>query len=373
MKITFCMYQIITGGIEKVLLQIIETLPKDYEIDIITKKPVTEKFFLRFFKQKCIKVQTLKYLPIKFDRKKTFFVLKWIYNLINKIRKIKNANFFNQKDLIVDFFNCSFANIIKYSKTPKIGWYHSGFEIYKENLTQNNEIFQTIYDKFVVLTKYFENELIKSNFNKSKIVQIYNIFDIKNIQNLSKMDENIPKNEKFFTFVGRFDIQKDHICVIKAFEKIVPNFKDVKIYFIGDGPLRSDYEKLVKSKNLQNNIIFLGTLSNPFIYVKNAIANILASPSEGLPNTLIEAMILKTLNISSNFPCASEVLLDGGIIFNDYDQLAQILEDILNNKIYKNSLINNAYKNVDRFKKEIVKDQILELFEKTANKKRNKV
>lgn len=131
--------------------------------------------------------------------------------------------------------------------------------------------------------------------------------------------------------------------------------------------------ELVKSKNLQNNIIFLGTLSNPFIYVKNAIANILASPSEGLPNTLIEAMILKTLNISSNFPCASEVLLDGGIIFNDYDQLAQILEDILNNKIYKNSLINNAYKNVDRFKKEIVKDQILELFEKTANKKRNKV
>lgn len=81
-------------------------------------------------------------------------------------------------------------------------------------------------------------------------------------------------------------------------------------------------------------------------------------------------MILKTLNISSNFPCASEVLLDGGIIFNDHDQLAQILEDILNNKIDKNSLINNAYKNVDRFKKEIVKDQILELFEKNSKQKK---
>ena len=60
-KVSFLMYQVITGGIEKCLLTIIENLSKydKYEFTIITKKEVTSKYFLDFFQKYNVKILTL--------------------------------------------------------------------------------------------------------------------------------------------------------------------------------------------------------------------------------------------------------------------------------------------------------------------------
>ena len=49
-KIIFCMHQIITGGIETCLVRIVENLltTDEYEFKIVTRKKVTEDFFVDF-------------------------------------------------------------------------------------------------------------------------------------------------------------------------------------------------------------------------------------------------------------------------------------------------------------------------------------
>ena len=51
-KITFCMYQFITGGIERSLVELLQNLSqyKQYKFSVVVEKPITEKIYNDFFK-----------------------------------------------------------------------------------------------------------------------------------------------------------------------------------------------------------------------------------------------------------------------------------------------------------------------------------
>ncbi len=361
MKITFCMHQIITGGIEKSLVSLLEYCSFDGNVNfaVIVEKPITEQIFSDFFAERGIKVQLLENKRIEFDKKKTGCLLKFVYKIVNKFykkrRKAELKKYLATSDLVIDYFNCSFCDLLKDIKIPKIGWYHSGFAQYKKHLAEYNKKYSKTYDKLVVITKSFQSELCHDRYIGNKIVQIYNPFDIEEIQAKATQAADKPiDGESFFTFVGRFHKDKDHQTIIDAFEIIAAQYPKVKIYFIGEGETRPYYESIVKTKKLEKNIIFLGKLDNPFGYIKYAMANILSSPSEGLSNVLVEGAILGTLNISSDCPSGpAEILLDGsaGLLYpvGDSKKLAQIMKDVLEDKVYKNELIENANKAIDRF------------------------
>ena len=379
-KITFCMYQIITGGIEKSLIQLLDNLSKfpKYKFAIIVEKPLKEKIFIDFFKKHNIKVYNLETKKIEFDKKRTNFLLKFIYKLINKFYKKQKAHiikkYLTKTDLIIDYFNCSFCDLLKDINVPKIGWYHSGFLQYKKHFNSLNKKYAKTYDKLVVITESFKSQLINDEHIGSKVVQIYNPFDIEKIKNMAATANDIPQKERYFTFVGRFHEDKDHQTVIDAFELIAPKHSDVKIYFIGDGDTRKYFENIVKAKKLEKNIIFLGTLDNPFGYMKYATANILSSPSEGLSNVLVEGAILKTLNIASD--CLSgpaEILLNGkaGLLYpvGNSKKLAQIMEDVLEDRVNRKELIENAYSAICRFDGDSITNQFINLSSHVINQK----
>lgn len=378
MKITFCMYQIITGGIEKSLIQLLDNLSKfpKYKFTIIVEKPLREKTFIDFFKQHHITVYNLETKKIEFDKKRTNFLLKFIYKLINIFYKKQKAHiikkYFTETDLIIDYFNCSFCDLLNGINIPKIGWYHSGFSQYEKHFNRLNKKYAKTYDKLVVITESFKSHLMRNEYIGSKVIQMYNPFDIKKIRNMASVANDIPTKERYFTFVGRFHEDKDHQTVIDAFELIAPKYSDVKIYFIGDGETRHYYEHIVKTKKLEKNIIFLGTQNNPFRYMKYATGNILSSPSEGLSNVLVEGAILGTLNIASDCPSGpAEILLNGkgGLLYpvGDCKKLAQIIEDILENKVNKTELIKNATKGIHRFNVDNITQQFMDLCNQVVN------
>ncbi len=371
MKITFCMYQFVMGGIEKSLLQILTEMLKSNicQISIVVRKPHVEKDFADFCNRNKIKLDIIPYQEITYDKAKTSFLKKFFIKVFNKIQKIRSKHFLQSllkgQDLVIDYFNCSFYDLLKKINIPKIGWYHSSFKQYEKNFLRNNKKYARLYDCFVVITKSFQSKLITDKYIGAKTVQIYNPFNIAKIKKQA-IQADYPKDEKYFTFVARFHDDKDHQTIIDAFEHIFAKFPDVKIYFVGDGETKSHYEKIVRNKNLQNNLIFCGKLANPLGYIQHATANILSSPSEGLSNILVEGAILGTLNIASDCPSGpAEILLNGkgGVLYpvGDNKKLAQIMEDVLENKINTQELINNADKEINRFDSTEIAKQILTL------------
>ena len=58
--------------------------------------------------------------------------------------------------------------------------------------------------------------------------------------------------------VARLDKQKDHFTLLKAFELLVKEIKNVQLLLVGDGPLKKELQDIVKELNIESNVEFLG-------------------------------------------------------------------------------------------------------------------
>ena len=81
---------------------------------------------------------------------------------------------------------------------------------------------------------------------------------------------------------------------------------------IGYGPKKNKIINFIKDNNLKDNVCVLKFKKNPFPYLKLADIFVLSSKYEGLPNVLLEALVLKKYIISSNCPTGPKEILDNG-------------------------------------------------------------
>ena len=90
--------------------------------------------------------------------------------------------------------------------------------------------------------------------------------------------------------IGRFSEEKNHLGLLKSFQKFYANHPDSELWLIGDGNLRPAAEKYARENGLEDAVKFLGLQSNVYGYMHDADVFALPSTYEGIPMTLIEAM-----------------------------------------------------------------------------------
>lgn len=342
-KIGFCIDSLETGGAERLLVDIVNTLyeTKEYEIHILTKLK-SNSYFFNLIKDK-----------IKYD----FLLEKKSEGFFSKTRDsiIKKINFkkFSEKvDIIIDFLDgdfCSYIKDIKYKK--KIVWLHSSYKnllIRKKNMDEKLKY----YDKILVIADDMEKELLEARKDLKNIYKVDNFVDYQEID--KKLNEdlkvNFDFNQKYFLTVCRLnEEQKDLKTLIEAFSLYKG---DEKLVIAGDGPDRKILEDLCIEKNIKDKVIFLGMISNPFIFMKNSQAFILSSKVEGFGLVLVEALYCATKVISSNCPTGpSQILLNGeaGELF-EVSNVAELLNklEIIHNKEYNKAKIEETLKRYTR-------------------------
>jgi len=97
-------------------------------------------------------------------------------------------------------------------------------------------------------------------------------------------------NKKVIISSGRLREQKDFFTLIKAFKLIKEN-KDIRLIIMGDGGDRQKLQELIDKLNLKEKVELVGFVKNPYSYLAKADIFVLPSLWEGLPNTLLEAMV----------------------------------------------------------------------------------
>ena len=136
-----------------------------------------------------------------------------------------------------------------------------------------------------------------SKLTKSKVKTIYNPAYDKEIYALCKKRNPFKKNKlKKIINVGRLEMQKDQLTLIKAVE----NIENVSLTIIGYGSLYYKLSKYITDNKLSKKIKILQNISNPYPYIKNSDLFVLSSLYEGFPNVLAEAIMLRVPIISSN-------------------------------------------------------------------------
>ena len=184
---------------------------------------------------------------------------------------------------------------------------------------------------------------------------IYNPLNIKEIIKKSKKKTKykFPKTKLKIINIGRFTDQKDQITLLKALN-LIKNKINFFLYIVGRGIEKKNLENFVKKEGLINKVKIINFQKNPFSILKKSNLFILSSIYEGLPNVLLEAIVLKKYVISSNCPTGPrEILLNGkgGSLYDpkDYISLARIIYDYSKNTKKYQSKTNYAHKNLYRF------------------------
>lgn len=160
---------------------------------------------------------------------------------------------------------------------------------------------------------FFSNRIRKSK----KYIKLNNAIDIdrflynEEIRKKIRKEKNIDEKTFVVGHVGRFVKVKNHTFLIDVFKSIKQKQSNSKLILIGDGELEKQIKEKVQKLNLQNDVIFLGTVNNVNEYMQAFDAFIFPSITEGLPFVGVEAQasgvnffpsdsITEELNISKN-------------------------------------------------------------------------
>lgn len=111
--------------------------------------------------------------------------------------------------------------------------------------------------------------------------------------------------------IGRLSSQKSPQDFFLAAHEILKHRKDIRFLYIGDGPLRSEIEKLIKRLSIEEKVILTGIRKDIAQLLKVMDIFILTSLWEGLPRVFPQAMASGLPVISTNIGGASEAIKEG--------------------------------------------------------------
>ncbi len=151
-----------------------------------------------------------------------------------------------------------------------------------------------VYSFLKVMGEAHLQKLIKTGFPRDKIILTRIAVDTSSIP-LSKL-EKIPSGT--FGYFGILAKWQGLPFLIKSFAKVVKKEKDVKLYIIGDGPLKEELEQLSENLELGRNVIFCGAVKRECLFedmFKLFRVVVIPRPQmEGLihtPMKLVEALV----------------------------------------------------------------------------------
>lgn len=240
-----------------------------------------------------------------------------IRNFLLRVRRLKRIKKALGVDVTISHLEgADYINLLSRVGDKVICWIH-GTKRYDENIEGKLglirrrlmiPIFYRGANKIVTVGKGIKEEL-GGDYPKleSKLITIYNGFDIKNI--IDKGSESIEGeltslflNHKILITHCRLSRQKNLKSLLQIF-KSLPKSEQIKLIIVGDGELREDllvfcnaidlkYWSIWDSNPIHYNadLYFIGQQSNPFKYLSKASLYIMTSGWEGFPLALCEAL-----------------------------------------------------------------------------------
>ncbi len=192
------------------------------------------------------------------------------------------------------------------------------------------------FDKIIAITKWEIPYLERLGVKHSKIAYIPNGIP----EEFFKL-KSLAKEENKILFLGRIASIKNLEILIKSIA-LIKNRK-VKLDIIG--PVEKEYKnkllRLIKEQKLEDRVIFHKAVYNLLSKIKVIDSHkifVLPSKSEGMPQSLIEAMARSKLVIANDIPAVRDLISDGknGYVFNGSEKdLATKIDSALNEKNIK--------------------------------------
>ncbi len=160
--------------------------------------------------------------------------------------------------------------------------------------------------------------------------------------------------------VGRIDENKNQELLLRAFAMIAADYPDYQIILYGRGDQEEKLKQLAESSGIAACVTFAGNVSDVAEQIKKAGVFVLTSNTEGMPNALLEAMVLGLPVIATDCPCGGprDLIRHGknGLLtpVGNANKMKENLQLLLNDLQYAYQMGQNARKTTDIYREKIV-------------------
>ena len=122
---------------------------------------------------------------------------------------------------------------------------------------------------------------------------------------------DVPPGPPLIVACGRLFEQKGYPILLEAIHTVVQS-RPVRLWVLGEGPLRGELENQAEALGIAEQVTFLGFQSNPYGYMAAADLFVLSSHYEGFANVVVEALASGAPVVSTDCPHGPGEILSHG-------------------------------------------------------------
>lgn len=318
-NIVFVIESLNLGGAETSLVTLLNNIDySKYSVDLLLF--TRENYFISYLPDE-VNVVYVDFPDLNIIERIKFKFLKIINQnnqhpaqLLWSIIKSK-ITFFDKKYDLAHAYNQGFstyytANFIK--AKVKLAWINIDYQKARYNINFDYSHYAE-FNKIIAISnevkRGFKEELKKVNCNYQ--VEIIKLFTDENLLR-KRSEEPLPivfdNNKINIVTTCRLSKQKGLHLVIESCDKLIKRGYSIHWYIVGEGNQRSFLEKLINNYQLQNSITLVGVTKNPFPFMSASDIYVQTSLFEGWGLTVIEAVLLNKLVVTTNFPTAFDII-----------------------------------------------------------------
>ena len=171
--------------------------------------------------------------------------------------------------------------------------------------------YNRLADCTVVVSDAVRRQLVKDGVEGSRIERIYDGVDVGRIDAQPKGALQWSGNSPVVAVVAALTSEKGHATLFEAASLLQAQGIQARWLLIGDGPLRTSLEDLVRQSGLGSLVRFTGFRNDSLALLKCADLLCLPSFSEGLSSAILEAMACRLPVAASRVGGVPELIVDG--------------------------------------------------------------
>lgn len=347
MKIAMMIASLSRGGSERVMVNLAEYLHRQgHEVTIVTQYRLENEYEISEGITRVLSEITQAEMGGR------------ITNFTARVRKLRNIWKELRPDVILSFIGKNNLMTIMTTRGLKVSVAvavrgEPSEEYYSRGLMKAANLLFPKADGVILQTNasrgYFDRAAVK----KSVIMK-------NPLNNDFLRDEYTGRRRNEIVMVGRIDENKNHKMAINAFANVADKYADYHMTIYGEGELRKALQELVKELHMEDRIALPGATGQVAEAIFDAKLFLLTSNSEGVPNTVIEAMALGIPVICTDCPSKgpAELIIDGenGILIPVGNQgaLENAIDSVLSDDEKQKKISHNAYQTAKQFAGDIV-------------------
>jgi len=356
-KIVFIQHQLVCGGAEQALFDLICLMDKT-KFDITVLTLVGDGEWEDKFKKAGIPVVNIFYKrkkdnnPVRFLRHQLRKLkVRWLMKV--KPKKLLTYLIGDGIDISVAYSFGGFEEVAMVENAKYVKYVHGDIEtypIYRDTFLRIKNVLPK-YNRIICVSEKAYEAFKRITGVEENVEMHFNPINSDNVRQLAEQRISIPEDMPYICAVGRLSPEKGYDRLIRIHKKILDQGIAHKLIIVGDGPEKESLFKTVQEIGVLESVYLVGYQPNPYPYMKHSCFVVCSSYTEGLPVIAMEALSLG-IPVVSAVPSIAEafgVECCGIITENDDDSLESGIKKMLEDQVFYEKAKQGAINRSDFF------------------------